>query len=510
MAEFTLDEVAKHSSPTDMWIVVDGDVYDVTKFSALHPGGHFPLAEVAGTDCTEQFYGLHRGDILKNPRFAKLKIGTVAGKKPEQTVQEAPYAEAHGFWRKSSPYYTESHHRFRAAIREIMEREVIPTAAEDDEEDSYPSPELMLALGKAGFIAAMFSSDGKVVKQAGFDKLPGGVDPMEVDEFHELILTEEVKRIGCYGFSDGLNGGLAIGLPPVYKFGSQKLIDEIVPAVFRGEKRICLAITEPYGGSDVAGIHTTAVKSADGKTWTINGVKKWITGGMFAEYFTTLCKTDKGITMIVVPRSAGVDTKRIKTSYSGAAGTAYVEYKDCVVPVEYTVGKEGSGFMYAMANFNKERWGMVAAGNRMSRLMVEECFKWALQRKVFGKRLIDQPVIRFKLAQMAAEVEAVHSLLEDLTYQMTQMSAKEVNSHLAGPIALLKYQQTRVATLVSDNACQIFGGRALTRTGMGQFVEKFQRSFKMQAILGGSEEIMADFAMRQAVKKADGKQVAKL
>jgi alkylation response protein AidB-like acyl-CoA dehydrogenase len=76
-----------------------------------------------------------------------------------------------------------------------------------------------------------------------------------------------------------------------------------------------------------------------------------------------------------------------------------------------------------------------------------------------------------------------------------------VNAALAGPIAMMKYKQTRVATLVSDHACQIFGGRALTRTGMGQFVEKFQRSFKMQAILGGSEEIMADFAIRQALKK---------
>ena len=85
---------------------------------------------------------------------------------------------------------------------------------------------------------------------------------------------------------------------------------------------------------------------------------------------------------------------------------------------------------------------------------------------------------------------------------MSHMSEHEISKHLAGPIALLKYKQTRVATLVSDNACQIFGGRALTRTGMGNLIEKFQRSFKMQAILGGSEEIMCDFAMRQAYKAA--------
>ena len=117
-----------------------------------------------------------------------------------------------------------------------------------------------------------------------------------------------------------------------------------------------------------------------------------------------------------------------------------------------------------------------------------------------SKKLIEKPVIRFKLATMAAEVESVHSMLEDLTYQMNNMTSKEMNKILAGPIALLKYKQTRVAQLVADNACQIFGGRALTRSGMGVLIEKFQRSQKMQAILGGSEEIMADFAMRQAIK----------
>jgi alkylation response protein AidB-like acyl-CoA dehydrogenase len=72
-----------------------------------------------------------------------------------------------------------------------------------------------------------------------------------------------------------------------------------------------------------------------------------------------------------------------------------------------------------MANFNIERWGMVCAGNRLSRLMVEECFRWAMVRKVFGKKLVEQPVIRLHLAQMAAEVEAVHSMLEDMTYQVS-------------------------------------------------------------------------------------------
>jgi alkylation response protein AidB-like acyl-CoA dehydrogenase len=134
------------------------------------------------------------------------------------------------------------------------------------------------------------------------------------------------------------------------------------------------------------------------------------------------------------------------------------------------------------------------------RLVVEECFKWANQRQVFGKPLMSQPVIRQKLAHMAASVEGVQAWLESTTYQMCNMSYREQSVKLGGPIALLKLLCTRVATRVSDEACQIFGGRGITKTGMGRIVESFQRTFKFAAILGGSEEIMADLGIRQVIK----------
>lgn len=133
-------------------------------------------------------------------------------------------------------------------------------------------------------------------------------------------------------------------------------------------------------------------------------------------------------------------------------------------------------------------------------MIIEECIKWAHQRQVFGKPLIEQPVIRQKLGICIAQVEAVQNWLENVTYQMTQLTYAQQSKMLAGPIALLKYQSTRVAHLVADHAVQIFGGRGITRTGMGHKVEHFQKSIKFAAILGGSEEIMADFGARQAMK----------
>lgn len=514
MNTFTLDEVARHKTRDDLWVAIDGDVYDLTRFVDLHPGAAPPLLhpDVAGKDATEPFFGLHRASILREPRYARFKVGAVRGpgSKLKSRASGAsppiiPYGEAMGAWRKKSPYYKESHHLFRTALRDFIDREIRPDCIADDEEGNYPDEELNLKMGDFGIIACLVAMEPRgqhFIRQMGIT-LPGGVPPEEFDFFHSLILSEEVRRIGTYGLGDGLTGGNSIGLPPILKFGSPEMVNRIVPDVLMGKKRCALAISEPYAGSDVAQIKTSGVLSQDKTQWTVTGVKKWITGGMFADYFTTLVSTPAGMTMMVIDRKIGGDnfrTKQIYTSYSTAAGTSYVTIDGVAVPRENVIGEEGKGFYYTMSNFNIERWGMVCSGNRLSRLMFEECFRWAMARKVFSKRLIDQPVIRFKLANMAAEIEAVHSMLEDVTFQMNNMTPDEISATLAGPIALLKYKQTRVAQLVADDACQIMGGRALTRSGMGVLVEKFQRSQKMQAILGGSEEIMADFAMRQAVK----------
>jgi len=154
-----------------------------------------------------------------------------------------------------------------------------------------------------------------------------------------------------------------------------------------------------------------------------------------------------------------------------------------------------------MYNFNHERWFIVSYVIAGIRGCVEETFKWATQRKAFGKRLIDQPAVRQKLAHMVAELEAVHSWLETVTYQMCNMSYAAQGMKLGGTTSLLKYQCTRVAHLVADESVQIFGGRGITQTGMGRIIETFHRTYKFGSILGGSEEIMADLGIKLAAKQ---------
>ena len=181
-----------------------------------------------------------------------------------------------------------------------------------------------------------------------------------------IIYTIHLLRMFNLGSITGLQAGTIIGLPPVLNFGSPELRARVIPEVLSGKKFICLAISEAFAGSDVMGLKTTAKKTEDGKHWIVNGTKKWITNGQyvealysyrgasertesdsFADYFTVGCKTDGGFTVILVERSEGVETSSIKTSYSPAAGTAYVTFDDVKVPVGNTLGPEGGG-MFVM------------------------------------------------------------------------------------------------------------------------------------------------------------------
>ncbi|KAI7861576.1 acyl-CoA dehydrogenase/oxidase [Spinellus fusiger] len=501
LRSLTRQEVAKHSVEGDCWIIIDSEVYDVSKFADMHPGGAKLLIEFGGKDVTEDFYGLHRQEVLV--KYApKLRIGAISGESAKIKIDQAgdiskvPYAEPSHLMGFRSPYFKETHIAFRKHLRSIY-TEILPEAILAEDAGKHPTPAMYRQLGEEGVLASQVGP-GPWLKGL---KLPGGVKPEEFDYFHELIAHQETGRLGVPAFSDGISSGYTIGLPPIMNFGTPALKAKIIPEVLLGKKRICLAITEPYAGSDVASIRTTAKRTADGKHFIVNGVKKWITNGTFSDYFSVAVRTEKGITMLFIERDDAIETKAIKTSYSASAGTSYITFEDVKVPVENILGKEGQGFQVIMYNFNHERWYICGAVLGGTRRVIEDCFKWANQRKVFGKSLLEQPVIRNKLAGMISQLEAVESWLENITYQMCNMSYLEQSTKLAGPIALLKYQCTRVAHHVSDDACQIFGGRGITKTGMGRTVESFQRTYKFGAILGGSEEIMADLGVRQAMKQ---------
>lgn len=397
---FTRDEVAKHNTEDSVWFIIDSKVYDVSEFLDAHPGGEAVLRQVAGKDATSDFYNLHRHEVLTK-YDDDLLIGTVAGEKPTVVTPQpgdlstVPYAEP--LWLTpafKSPYYKESHRRLQKAMRIFNEKYIVPEAQACEASGKYISQELVDKLSKAG-ILHMRMGPGKHLH--GVNLLDGAVRGEEFDYFHDLVVSQEGVRANARGFQDGQLAGMLIGLPCIMNFmKDEKRKKSIIDEVLSGKKYMSLAITEAFAGSDVAGLRTTATKTSDGKHYIVNGTKKWITNGVFSDYFITGVRTGKGLSVLLIERGEGVETKPIKTSYSPAAGTTYITFDNVKVPAENLLGEENKGIYVILSNFNHERWMMACGSIRMSRTVVEECLKWAHQRIVFGKRLIDQPVIRQK------------------------------------------------------------------------------------------------------------------
>ncbi|RYP60520.1 hypothetical protein DL769_008084 [Monosporascus sp. CRB-8-3] len=533
---FTKADVASHNKGDDLYIIVDDDVYDLTKFQDEHPGGKKILTRVAGKDASKQFWKYHNEGILKKYK-SKLQVGSldtkpkvettpsptyaapepkketkkavIPSKKGEQSEALEPYGSQIPFgdpsWYQNyhSPYYNESHAALRAEIREWIESEIEPNVTEWDEKKEVPR-EIFLEAGRRGYLAGLLG----VKYPAEYTKnTVKSVPPEQWDLFHELIVTDELSRTGSGGFVWNIIGGFGIGGPPVIKFGKKALKDRIMPGLLSGEKRICLAITEPDAGSDVANLTCEAKLSEDGKHYIVNGEKKWITNGIWADYFTTAVRTGgpgmNGVSLLLIERdSGGVSTRRMDCQGVWSSGTTYITFEDVKVPVENLIGKENQGFKVIMTNFNHERMGIIIQSLRFARVCYEESVKYANKRRTFGKKLIEHPVIRMKLAHMARQLEAGQNWLENLVYQCERMGETEAMLRLGGPIAGLKAQSTLTFEFCAREAAQIFGGLSYSRGGQGAKVERLYRDVRAYAIPGGSEEIMLDLSMRQSLRVA--------
>lgn len=209
-----------------------------------------------------------------------------------------------------------------------------------------------------------------------------------------------------------------------------------------------------------------------------------------------------GISLLLLEKDMpGLNTNQMKCSGVWPSGTTYITMDDVKVPVENLIGEENGGFKCIMYNFNHERWWIVVQVCRYARVCYEESFNYSLKRKTFDKRLIDHPVIRFKLGEMSRQIESMQAWLEHLTYQMCKKTHDE-QKVLAGPIALAKVQATKVFEYCAREAAHIFGGLSYTRGGQGEKVERMIREVRAFSIPAGSEEIMLDLGVRQAMKRA--------
>eukprot|EP01126_Amoeba_proteus_P021520 TRINITY_DN2187_c0_g1_i1.p1 TRINITY_DN2187_c0_g1~~TRINITY_DN2187_c0_g1_i1.p1 ORF type:complete len:546 (-),score=99.66 TRINITY_DN2187_c0_g1_i1:146-1783(-) len=536
---YTLEEITSHKTEESCWIIINNEVYDVTSFLNDHPGGKKILVRVGGQDASKQFANFHDVKSVLAKYGNDLRIGTVGKSmasmklvpqpkeqpappqksQPQQKLpppkaqvenvkptspdyELVPFGDSSAYQGWHSPYYNESHYRLRDAVRKFVDEELMPHSDEWDRVKTFPIKKVAQKAAAAGILPCVVGHPFPEEYAGSF--IAGGVKPSEYDPFHEFVIQNELCRTGGYVAACGWYAGLSIGLPPVLYFGSQELKDRIAGPCLRGEKIICLAITEPTAGSDVAKISCEAKLSPCGKFFIVNGEKKWITNGIYADYFTTAVRTGEGrngVSVLLIERGPGVTTKQMDCMGLTASGTTYITFEDVRVPVSNLLGQLNKGFTIIMHNFNHERMGTNMQANRFARVCYTEAFKYACKRETFGKPLIDHPVIREKLAHMIKKIESTHALIESVLYQLKIMSFAEAQAKLGGVTALLKSQATETFEFCAREASQIFGGLAYTKGGQGAKIERLFREARVFTVFAGSEEIMLDLGVRQAARE---------
>ncbi|KAF4468057.1 acyl- dehydrogenase NM domain [Fusarium albosuccineum] len=406
-----------------------------------------------------------------------------------------------------SPYYSESHREWQKSCREFISQHLEPYALEWETEGNVPA-HVFETFSKHNMLIPNLPAPLPValLESMGITELLGGLRIDQFDYFHFAIYISEMRRLGIGGPTSSLSTGMAYGMPPIITYGSEELKQRLLPELIRGDKRICIAVTEPDAGSDVASISTTAVKSECGKYYIVNGEKKWITNGVWSHYATMAVRTGgpgaSGLSLLVVPLldTPGVFMRRMKTMGGTTSGTTFIDLEDVKVPVENLIGEEGQGMRMITRNFNHERLAISIGVTQTARAALSAAFAYVQKREAFGQPLIEQAVVRNRLARCGAELESLSAWVDQLVYQMSQSSKGKAAPELGGLVALAKARAGIVLDECARCAVLLFGGNGYTRTGQGELVEKIYREIPAARIPGGSEDVMLDLAIRQLVK----------
>ncbi|EWC48967.1 hypothetical protein DRE_00272 [Drechslerella stenobrocha 248] len=431
-------------------------------------------------------------------------MATAALKKPTVPFAEPPYLRG-----LPSPYYNASHHAWQQHCRSFISAQFADCLAWEEETGDVP-PSLFKAFADGNMIIPALPTPlpVKQLKEAGIHELPGGLKVEDFDGFHGVVYGDEMLRVGLSGPSASITTGVAFGIPPLYKFGSPALQAKYLPSLFRGTTRCCIAITEPGAGSDVANIATTATRTPCGKFFLVTGQKKWITNGIWADYATMAVRTGpansgaRGLSLLWVPlaNTRGVTRRRIKISGGGTSGTTFIDLDEVRVPVENLIGEEGMGMKYIMTNFNHERLSIAIGATRTARVVLAAAVDYVIRREAFGSPLIDQPVVRHRLAKCGAQLETQWAWLEQIVYQNSRLPKQIADAELGGLTAMCKANSGIVLNECAQCAVLLFGGNGLTRGGQGEVVEKVYREVNVVRVPGGSEDVLLDLGVRQLVK----------
>ena len=375
-----------------------------------------------------------------------------------------------------NPFETETRRAFQDSVARLLETEIWPHVDDWEEAGTYPRAvnEKICRLGVFGF------------------NIPEEFGGMGFDDAHmRKAVGLEMGRSSAGGVMASV-GSRSIMLKPLTELAHDDIKNRVLPELLSGEKGGALGITEPGGGSDVANMKTTARREGD--EYVLNGQKMFITGGMQASYFVIGARTGDagmgGISLFFVEADTPGFTRTAIERKMGwwASDTATLYFDECRIPAKNLMGEENKGFYAIMDNFNFERFWMAAQMCGMSMRLYDECVAYAQDRETFGEKLISHQVIRHKLVEMSARIDAMDAYLNQVAEIMN------TSDRPVAEISKLKFFCSGHLEWCAGQAMQIMGGAGYLR---GHAVERIYRDVKVMAIGGGSEEIMKDLAMKQ-------------
>ena len=366
--------------------------------------------------------------------------------------------------------FTTEHKQLADTVTRFVREEINPHVDAWEKAEQFPSHALFKKLGDLGLLGL---------------KYPEAYGGAGLDFSYSMVMAEALGECTCGGVPMAIGVQTDMCTPALARFGSDALRREFLAPAIAGDMVGCIGVSEPGAGSDVASIKTTARR--DGDDLLINGSKMWITNGMQADWICLLANTSQGAqhknkSLIMVPMNTpGITRQKIHKIGMNSSDTAQIFFDDVRVPARHIVGQEGMGFTFQMMQFQEERLYGAASSLKMLDGVIDDTIAYTREREAFGKRLIDNQVIHFRLAELRTEVEALRAL----TYRAVEMyvGGRDV-TRLA---SMAKLKCGRLIREVTDACLQFWGGMGYTWDNR---VSRAYRDGRRVSIGGGADEVM--------------------
>lgn len=368
-------------------------------------------------------------------------------------------------------HFTEEHQKIFNAVQKFVINEINPHVDEWEKAGRFPAHEVFKKMGDLGFL--------------GISK-PADYGGLGLDWSYNLMYAEAMGEATCGGIPMASGVQTDMATPALAEYGSDELRREFLAPAIAGDYVACIGVSEEGAGSDVASLRTTA--RSDGGDYVINGSKMWITNGAQADFMCMLANTSEGPvhknkSLIVVPmKTKGVTVARTLDKLGmRCSDTAQIFFEDVRVPKRHCIGEEGQGFIYQMKQFQFERLYAAAKQIRTMDCAIQDTINYTRERKAFGKSLLDNQVIHFKLAELQTEVEALRSLV----YRAVELVVNgEDVTRLA---SMAKLKAGRLVRQVADGCLQYYGGMGFMNETP---ISRLFRDSRLASIGGGADEIM--------------------